>query len=126
MKEKRGDKERRSSRRVKKTFYVQCRPFDTTAAWVSAVVQDISEAGIKIYIMREFSVGEVLDIKISTFLRPERLNILGTVVSCKESGGSGVMWVMRVSFTKISEVDRVILRKLIQIFSQGLLKRGER
>jgi len=93
-----------------------CRPFDTTAPWVSATVQDISKGGVSISTMKEFAKDEILEIKFKTFLKPQPIYVLGRVVSCNEKGRKRVTWVTRISFTDINEEDKPILQELIQIF----------
>jgi len=109
--------ERRRGKRIKKSLYVQCRLYDTTGPWLSAIVQNISEFGIKISTMKEFATGEILDIKISTFLGPRRINILGKVLSREEKRAKGAIWISRISFTNASQEDKLLLGEFIQIFS---------
>jgi c-di-GMP-binding flagellar brake protein YcgR len=107
-------RERRRSKRIKKTLYVQCRPFDTTAAWTSLVVQDISEGGINILAAKEFAIGEDLELKITTFLRFKPINVLGKVVSCQRPQSKRIKWTIRISFTKIYEEEKQIFHEYIQ------------
>ena len=106
--------DRRRAKRIKKTLHVQCRPFDTTAAWISVVVQDISEGGMNVLAAREFAIGEELDIKITTFLRFKPINVLGKVVSRQRHPSKRIMWTIRISFTKIYEEEKQIFHEYIQ------------
>ena len=86
-------------------------------------MQDMSEAGMRISIMRKFAIGEILDIKISSFLRPQPINVLGKVIHREEEKTKETSWVtgisfMDKSFTDINERDKSILQKLIQIFKK--------
>ncbi len=128
-KEARKEQERRRFKRVKKTLYVQCHPFDTTASWLSAIVQDISEAGISIATVKGFTINEALEMRITSFLRRSRpIRALGKVVSCEEKKIGGTNWVTHISFTDIHEEDKPILQELIQTFlktTEGFSQKGE-
>jgi len=109
-------KERRQFARVKKTLYVMYHPYGTTAPWNSATVQDIGEAGMSISTVNEFAIGEVLEIKITTFLKPQPIILLGKVVCCEGRGSEKRNWIVHVSFTDIKEEDKPVLQEFIQAF----------
>ena len=122
-KQRRQEKEKRRFKRIKKTLYVQCYPYETTASWISAIVKDISEAGISIATGKGFAIDEALEIRISTFLRSQPINVLGKVVSCEEKGSGGTNWIAHICFTDIKEEDKLILQEFIQIFLKTIEKR---
>ena len=111
-----GKEEKRRFERVKKSLYVQFRPFETTDSWISATIQDIGEAGMSITTGQEFAIGNVLEIKINTFLRSQPIGVLGRVVGCAGTGSESTAWITNISFTKVNEEDRPLLRELIRIF----------
>lgn len=114
------DKERRQHQRIKKTLYVHCRHSDIKGAWDIATILNISETGLCALTTREFSAGNILELKISTFLKPKPLNLLGKVVSC-ERKPEGRSWIARISFTEVDKEDKEdeeFLKELIQIFQK--------
>lgn len=111
-------KERRHFKRIKKSLHIQCHPHETALPWSSAIIRDISEAGMSISTIKKFASGEVLELKITTFLQSHPICVLGKVLSCEEKRIAGAKWIMHISFTHINEDDKSVLQELIQIFSK--------
>ena len=131
-KEVKREKERRRSKRVRKALYVQCHVYDTDTPWASAIVQDISEAGISISTTKEFSIDATLEIKVSTFMRTQPVSVVGKVLSC-EKKPAPKNWITRISIEQINEEDKAIFQEFIQLFlktkkvlSQNNSQTGER
>ena len=115
------DKERRRFKRIKKSVYGQCRLYNTTASWVSVVVQDISEAGMSIYITEDFLVGDMLELKLTTFMKTRGISIIGKIVGCeKKPDAKG--WVARLSIVRVTEHDKPAFEELIKIFLKASKK----
>lgn len=115
------EKERRRFKRIKKTVYGQCRLYNTTASWVSVIVQDISESGMSIYTIKKCAIGNMLEIKLTTFMKTQGISIIGKVVGCeKKPEGKGC--VVRISIVRINEQDKVAFKELIQIFLKATKK----
>ena len=117
-----GKEEKRRFKRAKKSLYVQFRPFEATDSWIGATIQDISEGGMCIIARREFAIGDILEIKINTFLRPQPIGVLGEVVGCAGKGSESTAWITHISFTNVNEEDRPLLRELMRIFLEAAKK----
>jgi hypothetical protein len=119
MNEKMRKQERRHFKRIKKTLFVQCRPYETTDRWSSVTLQDISQAGMSFFSGKEFQIGELLEIKLITFIRREPIYVTGKVVGT-EKDSEGKNWVTRVTIIKIIEEDITVFQELIQIFLNAI------
>ena len=109
------EKEKRRAERIKKTLHMQCHPCNTTDPWISVILQDMSEVGLSLFARKEILIGQMLEIRVSTFVRMEPISIIGKVIGCKkELRPKG--WVIRVSIAQINEEDKVIFQKVIQAF----------
>lgn len=117
------EKEKRRFNRVQKTLYVQCRQQARDVTWSSATIQDISESGISIVAARAFTAGDVLETRITTFLKPQPISVLGKVVSCEEERIVRVKWITHISFIDINKEDKLSLHELVQIFLKKQIER---
>jgi len=113
--------ERRRFKRIKKNLYVQCGPWKRPGIWSDVVIQDISKAGLSFSCRKEFRIGEMLEIRVTTFLRKQLISLIGRVVSC-ERKFIGTGWIARISITQISDEDAGIFQEIIQAFSQDSQK----
>jgi len=121
------EKEKRLFRRVRKNLHVQCHAHNTAQPWVSAIVQDIGEAGASIATVKAFPIDQVLEIRITTFLRRSSpLSILGRVVSNEEKKTGATNWLAHIAFTSILEEDKSILKEVVQAFLETSNKEQEK
>jgi len=116
MVEKKVDgEERRHSARIKKSLHVQCGPWNTPGMWSSVIVEDMSDKGMRFIAEKEFLTNEVIEVRISTFLRSLPISVVGKVLDCKKDP-KGKNWITRVHISQINEEDRMIFQKVIQMF----------
>ena len=103
---------------MRRNLHVQCHVHNTSLPWVSAIVQDISEAGASIATAKGFAIDNELEIRMTSFLkRAAPLSILGKVVGCEEKKiGVTNNWVTHIAFTSILEEDKPILKEIIEAF----------
>ncbi len=111
--------ERRRFARIKKTLFVQCRPYETTDPWSGAILQDISQAGMSFFSGKAFQIGEVLEIKLMTFIRRQPIYVTGKVVGTQKNSEEK-KWITRISIVKINEEDLMVFQELIQIFLNSI------
>ncbi|MGD9015079.1 MAG: PilZ domain-containing protein [Candidatus Omnitrophota bacterium] len=109
------DKERRKFKRIKKNLYVQCGPWNAAGIWSSVVLQDISQAGLSFTTKKEFPIDEILEIRMTTFMRRHPISLKGRVVDCQKSP-QGNNWITRVSLVKVSDEDAGVFEEVIKAF----------
>ena len=109
------EKEKRRFKRVKRTLHMQCHPYKTTEPWSSIILQDMSEVGLSFFARQEIPIGQMLEIRITTFIRSQPISIIGEVIDC-ERKSVGRDLVMRVSIVRINEEDKGIFQEVIQAF----------
>ena len=109
------EKERRKFKRVKKTLYVQCRPYYKDEPWSSVTTKDIGEAGMSFMANKEFKDEEIIEIKFTTFIQREPLILLAKVINRQECY-KGTTWLFHAAFTHINETDKPVFRQYINIF----------
>ena len=110
--------ERRSAKRIKKSLHLQCGPWNKAGVWSSVIMKDLSENGICFLSNREFSVDEMLEIRLSTFLRSRPISIICKVIDSKKQE-NGRNWITRTSIAQIHEEDSRMFREIIQAYLQG-------
>lgn len=109
--------ERRGSKRIKKTLHVLYNYWGKPGIWSEIVVEDISNTGVRLISKKALAINEMLELRISTFLRTLPVSIIGKVLSCEKEPKRN-NWIIRISIVRIIEEDEVIFRKIIQMFSK--------
>jgi len=108
------DKERRRSSRIKRALTVQYgwRLETGQIKWDMSSVQDISEAGILIAAARDFSVGEILSLRIMFPNKPfQKVEFTGKVVETKRQGA-----ITRVEFAELTEEQKKAIKEYAEWF----------
>jgi hypothetical protein len=107
--------ERRRYKRIKKNLYVQCGPWNAAGVWSSVVLKDISTSGLSFLASKEFAVDEVLEVRVTTFMRPQPISLVCRVLGCnKESERKN--WITRASIIRVSDEDKGVFQEVIQAF----------
>jgi len=107
--------ERRRYKRIRKNLYVQCGPWNAAGIWSSVILQDISKSGLSFLVNKEFAVDEVLEVRVTTFIRPQPISLICKVLGCNRKPERN-NWVTRTSIIKISDEDKGVFQEVIQAF----------